>query len=73
MSIAIQTNHLSHRFSAGNKVLDDVNLAVPEASIYGFLGPNGAGKTTTLRLILGLIRRQEGEIAIMGKSFEKSR
>ena len=73
MSIAIQTNHLSHRFSAGNKVLDDVNLAVPEGSIYGFLGPNGAGKTTTLRLVLGLIRKQEGEISIFGKTFNSNR
>jgi ABC-2 type transport system ATP-binding protein len=54
-------------------VLDDINLQVPEASIYGFLGPNGAGKTTTLRLVLGLLRKQRGAISIFGKSFDAHR
>src|SRR5829696_2449974 len=67
---AIATIGLSHKFSA-EAVLDDVNLAVPTGSIYGFLGPNGAGKTTTLRLILGLLKTQRGAIRVFGKPFEK--
>jgi ABC-2 type transport system ATP-binding protein len=54
-------------------VLDDVSLAVEAGSIYGFLGPNGAGKTTTLRLILGLLKRQQGTITIFGKALESHR
>jgi len=53
--------------------LNLVNLQVTEGTIYGFLGPNGAGKTTTLKLILGLLKKQHGEISIFGKPFEKSR
>jgi lantibiotic transport system ATP-binding protein len=48
-------------------------LQVIEGSIYGFLGPNGAGKTTTLKLILGLLVKQRGEITVFGKSFAENR
>jgi ABC-type multidrug transport system ATPase subunit len=54
-------------------VLTRISLQVAEGSIYGFLGPNGAGKTTTLRLILGLLRKQQGTIFIFGTSFDKHR
>lgn len=73
MSVAIQTHQLSHRFNSGQKVLDDIHIEVPKGSIYGFLGPNGAGKTTTLRLILGLIRKQEGNISIFNQSLDENR
>jgi lantibiotic transport system ATP-binding protein len=69
----IETIGLSHQFSKGENILKDIHLQVKEGSIYGFLGPNGAGKTTTLRLILGLLRRQQGEIKIFGKSFDQNR
>ncbi len=60
----VHTTALSHRFSASQQVLKEIELAVPTGSIYGFLGPNGAGKTTTLRLLLGLIKKQQGEILL---------
>lgn len=69
----IETHQLTHRFSAGETAVDQMDLRVPEGSVFGFLGPNGAGKTTTLRLLLGLLRRQEGRIEIFGKSLEKDR
>ena len=68
----LETSDLSHRF-ARQDVLRGINMQVPAGSIYGFLGPNGAGKTTTLRLILGLLRRQRGEIRIFGKRFDDDR
>lgn len=71
-AFSLQTSGLSHRF-ASHDVLRDVSLQVPDGSIYGFLGPNGAGKTTTLRLILGLLRTQRGEIRIFGKQFDSER
>ena len=69
----IKTTNLNFSFSAGTKTLDDVNLNVPQGSIYGFLGPNGAGKTTTLRLLLGLLRNQQGKIELFGKEFATNR
>jgi ABC-type multidrug transport system ATPase subunit len=68
----VETVDLCHRFAA-HDVLRDIRMHVPAGSIYGFLGPNGAGKTTTLRLLLGLLKRQHGEITIFGKSFDAHR
>jgi ABC-2 type transport system ATP-binding protein len=70
---AIETSGLTHRFSAGEPVLRQIDLLVPAGSIYGFLGPNGAGKTTTLRLLLGLLRRQQGAIHLFGMPLERHR
>jgi len=69
----IETIGLTHKFSKNETALNLVNLQVIEGSIYGFLGPNGAGKTTTLKLILGLLKKQQGEITVFGKPFEKNR
>jgi ABC-2 type transport system ATP-binding protein len=69
----LETDGLSHHWSGEGAVLHQVDLRVPTGSIYGFLGPNGAGKTTTLRLVLGLLRKQQGEIRVFGKSFAAHR
>ena len=50
------------------KAVNNMNLQVNQGDIYGFLGPNGAGKSTTLRMVLGLIKPDSGEILINGKS-----
>jgi ABC-2 type transport system ATP-binding protein len=72
-SYCLETTDLCHRYFNGDLVLKGINLQVPQGSIYGFLGPNGAGKTTALRLILGLLKRQHGTIAIFGKRFDTNR
>lgn len=69
----IETVDLIHKFSENETALNYVNLQVIESTIYGFLGPNGAGKTTTLKLILGLLKKQHGEILVFGKPFGKNR
>ncbi|MBL7847014.1 MAG: ABC transporter ATP-binding protein [Cyclobacteriaceae bacterium] len=69
---ALETTGLTHHFGK-DCVLDNIGLQVPAGSIYGFLGPNGAGKTTTLKLTLGLLRKQQGSISILGKSLESNR
>ena len=69
---AIETESLTHYFGE-QLVLRDVNLVVPDGTIYGFLGPNGAGKTTTLKLLLGLLRRQRGAIRIFGRPMDSER
>ena len=68
----LETFSLSYRF-ANHDVLSGVSLQIPTGSIYGFLGPNGAGKTTTLRLILGLLKTQRGEIRVFGKRVDQDR
>ena len=70
MSYAIQTEHLSRNFSSF-KAVDNINLNVPEASVFGFLGPNGAGKTTTIRMLLGLIKADNGTVLLNGYSLHK--
>jgi lantibiotic transport system ATP-binding protein len=72
-NLIVETRQLTHRFANDEIAVNDVNLHVPEGSIYGFLGPNGAGKTTTLKLILGLLRKQSGQIQLFGKPFEINR
>jgi ABC-2 type transport system ATP-binding protein len=65
-ALAIQTHGLTRLFPGGQGVRD-LELAVPAACVYGFIGPNGAGKTTTIRLLLGLLRAQRGDIAVFGQ------
>lgn len=48
--------------------VDDLSLAVPAGSIYGFIGPNGSGKTTTLRMIMHIILPDRGEIEVLGSA-----
>jgi len=62
---AIKTTGLTKTYGK-KRALDDVNLVVPEGSIFGFLGPNGAGKTTTLRILTGLARPTSGSVQIRG-------
>jgi len=56
----IETENLTKIFGRKLIAVNNVNLSVKEASIYGFLGPNAAGKTTTIRLLLGLIKPSLG-------------
>ena len=55
------------------EIIKGINLSVKEGEIFGFLGPNGAGKTTTIRMIVGLIAPNEGEIKICGKDLQKNK
>lgn len=72
-SYSLETNHLTHHFSESEKVLNEINLQVLKGSIYGFLGPNGAGKTTTIRVVLGLLKKQQGTISFFGIPFYENR
>ena len=63
----IETRGLTRRFGS-QLAVDELNLLVPAAGVYGFLGPNGAGKTTAIRMLLGLIRPNTGEVRLFGES-----
>jgi ABC-type multidrug transport system ATPase subunit len=69
----IETKALTHCFSDGEVVLNNIDLNIPSGSIYGFLGANGAGKTTTMKLLLGLLKKQQGDIRIFNQSLSENR
>ena len=46
--------------------LNNISFSLPKGFITGFIGPNGSGKTTTIKLIMNLLRKDEGEISIFG-------
>lgn len=56
---------VSKRFD-DTAVVDQVSLAVPAGSIYGFIGPSGSGKTTVIRLLTGVYEPSEGELRVLG-------
>src|SRR5262245_40174328 len=68
----IETRGLTRRFGA-QLAVNDLNLSVPPAGVYGFLGPNGAGKTTAIRMLLGLIRPDAGEVRLFGSPLAANR
>lgn len=65
MSI-LKLSNVSKRFGK-KQVIKDLSFEVPEHMVYGFIGKNGAGKTTTMKMILGLIKPDEGEILVNGE------
>lgn len=62
----LQISNLQKRFG-DKEVLKGLNLSVPEKNIFGFIGQNGAGKTTTMKMVLGLMRPEAGEILVAGE------
>ncbi len=62
---AISVNGLVKRFGS-RSALDHLDLSVEVGEIHGFLGPNGAGKTTTLRILLGLLDKDDGAASVLG-------
>ena len=56
---------------SGKKVVDNISLTLDKPCVYGLLGTNGAGKTTTIRMLLGIIKKDSGEITWNGKNVER--
>ena len=67
---AIYAEALSKTYGE-KKAVDDINLVVPEGSIYGFIGRNGAGKTTTQKMVCGLARPSSGNVSLFGNPIGK--
>lgn len=68
----IETHALTKRYGP-RAVVDHIDLRVGPGEIYGFLGLNGAGKTTTIRMLMGLIRPDEGHIRLFGTPLPEGR
>ena len=62
----LEIKNLSKSFGT-NKVINDISFTVPENCIVGLIGANGAGKTTTMKMILGLLKSDEGTIDVCGE------
>ncbi len=77
MSYMIKTEKLTKVYGE-NEVVSNVSMRVKRGEIYGFLGPNGAGKTTMMKMLMNLVKPQNGSIVIDGelitdKSYEMLR
>ena len=66
----IEIKNVSKSYVKNKKSVDGLNLEIKDGEIFGFLGPNGAGKTTTIKMITGILKIDEGEILIDGKSIK---
>ncbi len=63
----LQLKNISKTYSKGNvKAVDNIDLEIKSGEIFGFLGPNGAGKSTTIKMIVGLLKPDEGNIILDG-------
>ncbi|MEU6168968.1 CocE/NonD family hydrolase [Streptomyces tanashiensis] len=68
-TVPLQITGLSKKYKGGERYsVRDVSFRVEQGQVLGLLGPNGAGKTTTLRMLMGLITPDEGEIRVFGQA-----
>jgi len=65
VTTAIRASALVKTFGS-TRALDGLDLSVATGEVHGFLGPNGAGKTTTIRILLGLLRSDSGDVELLG-------
>jgi polyether ionophore transport system ATP-binding protein len=65
MTTAISVSGL-HKSFGRTHALDGLDLTVETGEVHGFLGPNGSGKTTTIRILLGLLRADAGDVRLLG-------
>lgn len=68
MDKILKTYNLTKKFKNFCAV-DNLNMTIKQGDIYGFLGENGAGKTTTIRMIMGLMKKTDGEIELFSQKF----
>ena len=68
--MSLELKNVSKTF-AGKKVVDNVSFGLEKPGVYGLLGTNGAGKTTTIRMLLGIINKDSGEITWNGKEVDR--
>ena len=67
VEVPLVIENLTKFYAGGFKAVDDLSFRVEPGQVLGLLGPNGAGKTTALRMLMGLIRPNAGEIRVFGR------
>ena len=70
MSTGLILDNVSKTF-VGKKAVDGISFALDKPGVFGLLGTNGAGKTTTIRMLLGIIKKDNGEITWNGKKVDR--
>ncbi|MBW3086869.1 Vitamin B12 import ATP-binding protein BtuD [Austwickia sp. TVS 96-490-7B] len=65
--IPLSVSHLVKTYADGHRAVNDVSWQARRGQVVGLLGPNGAGKTTTIRMIVGLISPDSGEVHVHGR------
>lgn len=71
MTAALRIEHLNKYFGK-KQILHDISFETYPGEVFGFLGPNGAGKTTTIKIAVGHLRLDDGDILINGQSIRKN-
>lgn len=56
-----------NQFLGGKQIISNLSISVPQGGVYGFLGRNGAGKSTVMKILLGLLRPESGEVFMGGR------
>lgn len=70
MEAVLKIENLNKYFGT-RKILDDISFEVYAGEVFGFLGPNGAGKTTTIKIIMGFLEADSGNITVGGYNHKK--
>ena len=68
--MGLKLENVSKKF-VGKQAVDNISFEVDKPGVFGLLGTNGAGKTTTIRMLLGIIKKDTGEITWNGKPVER--
>lgn len=66
----LKIRDVSKSYSQGVKAVDCLDLEVKPGEIFGFLGPNGAGKTTTIKMVVGILKQDSGQISVAGRDIQ---
>ncbi|NLN49648.1 MAG: ABC transporter ATP-binding protein [Clostridiales bacterium] len=70
MDTAIVIENLSKKYK-NSRGIEDINIEISKGKIFGFLGPNGSGKTTAMKIMVGLMKADTGDVRINGYSISK--
>ena len=69
----LRIEHVSKTYKNSSvKAIDDINIEIEDGDIYGFIGPNGAGKSTTIKCVVGILKKDSGNINLNGLTLEEN-